>query len=172
MLLGNGDGTFQSAVSYSTGGRFAAWVVVADVNSDGKADLLVANDLSDGGDCGGLTCVSSIGVLLGNGDGTFQAPKTYETAGCCAFSIVAADLNGDGKTDVAVAHVQNANLAILLGNGDGTLQPPFILNVGNGLLAVGDLDRNRMPDLVTAGDTNFGIDATTKVLLQVGTKGR
>jgi len=176
VLLGNGDGTFQSAVSYSTGGRFAAWVVVADVNSDGKADLLVANDLSDGGDCG-LTCVSSIGVLLGNGDGTFQVPKAYETAGCCAFSIVATDLNGDGKTDVAVAHLQNANVAILLGNGDGTLQPPVILNVGNGmentgLLAVGDLDRNRMPDLVTAGVTNFGIDATTSVLLQVGTKGR
>jgi len=177
VLLGNGDGTFKSAVSYSSGGRFVASVAVADVNSDGKADVLVANDLSDGPDCGGLTCVSSIGVLLGNGDGTFQAPTTFKTGGCCAFSIVATDLNGDGKTDVVAAHLQNANLAILLGNGDGTLQPPVILNVGNGventgLLAVGDLDRNRMPDLVTAGVTNFGIDATTNVFLQVGTKGR
>jgi hypothetical protein len=177
VLLGNGDGTFRSAVSYSTGGRFAAWVVVADVNSDGKADLLVANDLSDGPDCAGLPCVSSIGVLLGNGDGTFQAPKTYETGGCCAFSIVATDLNGDGKTDVVAAHLQNANLAILLGNGDGTLQPPVILNVvgvvNTGLIAVADLDRNRMPDLVIAGSsaTSF-IDTIASVFLQVGMMGR
>lgn len=177
VLLGNGDGTFKSAVTYSSGGRFVAWVVVADVNSDGKLDFLVANDLSDGPDCGGLTCVSSIGVLLGNGDGTFQAPQTYKTGGCCAFSIVATDLNGDGKTDVVAAHLQDSNIAILLGNGDGTLQPPVILNgsgVQNaGLLAVGDLDRNRMPDLVTAGvSATSAIDAITSVFLQVGTKGR
>jgi len=173
VLLGNGDGTFESAVSYSSGGRFAASVVVADVNSDGKPDLLVANDSSE---CNQFTCISSIGVLLGNGDGTFQAATTYETGGCCAVSIVATDLNGDGKPDSAVVHLQNANVAILLGNGDGTLQPPMILNIGNGIenpgpLAVGDLDRNRMPDLITAGVTNFGIDGTVSVFLHVGTKG-
>jgi FG-GAP-like repeat len=177
VLLGNGDGTFKSAVSYSSGGRFVASVVVMDVNSDGKADLLVANDLSDGPDCGGLPCVSSIGVLLGNGDGTFQAPQTYKTGGCCAFSIVAMDLNGDGKTDVVAAHLQDSNVAILLGNGDGTLQPPVILSgsgVQNaGLLAVGDLDSNRMPDLVTAGvSKTSAIDTITSVFLQVGMKRR
>ena len=70
VLLGNGDGTFQAAVSYSSGGYFSSYsVAVADVNGDGKPDLLVANECYSS-DCPGAGGVS---VLLGNGDGTFQA---------------------------------------------------------------------------------------------------
>ena len=59
MLLGNGDGTFQPAVRYTLGGFGATSVALADVNGDGKLDLLVATG-------------SAVGVLLGNGDGTFR----------------------------------------------------------------------------------------------------
>jgi len=170
VLLGNGNGTFQSAVSYSSGGRSPVSVAAVDVNSDGKQDLLIAGDL----ECN-PTCSSGIGVLLGNGDGTFQAATNYPTGGCCAFSMVVADLNGDGKPDVAVVHLQNANVAILLGNGDGMLQQSMLLSVGNGVenpgpLAVGDVDGNTMPDLVIAGSTNAGMDGAASVLLHVGTK--
>ena len=172
VLLGNGNGTFQAAVSYSSGGRFAASVAAVDMNSDGKPDLLVANDCTI---CEPYLSISGVAVLLGNGDGTFQAATSYETGGCCAVSLAVGDLNGDGKPDAAVVHLQNANLAILLGNGNGTLQQSVLLSIGNGIdnptpLAVGDVDGNTMPDLVTAGSTNAGIDGGASVLLHVGTK--
>ena len=100
VLLGNGDGTFQAAVSYGSGGATANFIEVADVNGDGKPDLLVAN-----------LCVSSsncpdgeVGVLLGNGDGTFQAAVSYGSGGYGAYSIAVADVNGDGKLDLLVAN--------------------------------------------------------------------
>jgi len=67
VLLGKGDGTFLPAVTYDSGGFGASGVAVADVNGDGKPDLLVANDYYS----------NTIGVLLGNGDGTFQSVVTY-----------------------------------------------------------------------------------------------
>ena len=65
VLLGNGDGTFQTQKTYAVGyGPYS--VAVGDFNGDGKADLAVANYGSD-----------NVSVLLGNGDGTFQTQKTY-----------------------------------------------------------------------------------------------
>ena len=93
MLLGNGDGTFQAAVSYDSGGQYAYAIAVADVNGDGKPDLLVANWSS-----------SSVGVLLGNGDGSFQAAVTYDSGGQRTASIAVADVNGDGKLDLIVGN--------------------------------------------------------------------
>src|ERR1019366_1016730 len=90
-LLGNGDGTFQAPVTYSSGGAEPWGIAVADVNGDGKLDILVANAGS-----------GSVGVLLGNGDGTFQAPVTYGS-GQYSTSIVATDVNGDGKPDLVLA---------------------------------------------------------------------
>lgn len=97
VLLGNGDGTFQPALNYDSGGLFTSSVAVADVNGDGKPDLLVANDCAD------PNCDGSVDVLLGNGDGTFQTGVSYLTGGNDAFSIAVGDVNGDGKPDLAVA---------------------------------------------------------------------
>ena len=99
VLLGNGDGTFQAAVSYGSGGQDATSLVVGDVNVDGKLDLVVANRCAD------HTCANgSVSVLLGNGDGTFQAAVSYGSGGQNAYSVAVGDVSGDSKPDLVVAN--------------------------------------------------------------------
>jgi hypothetical protein len=112
---------FAPVVVYGSGGYEAFSVAVADVNGDGKPDLLVANY----SDSSGLN--PTVGVLLGNGDGTFQASVTYSSGGYGALSVTVADVNGDGKPDVLVANAcgnscssANGSVGVLLGNDDGT----------------------------------------------------
>jgi hypothetical protein len=77
VLLGNGDGTFQPAVTYGTGAYFATSVAVGDVNGDRIPDLLVTNScLNMEHECIGDGALS---VLLGNGDGTFQPAIVYDS---------------------------------------------------------------------------------------------
>lgn len=156
VLLGNGDGTFQPAVAYSSGGQYPSAVAIADVNGDGKLDLVVINNT------GGANGDGIVAVLLGNGDGTFQSPVTYPADGNQSNSLVVADLNHDGKLDIAVANSCTSGgcdtpitsaITVLLGNGDGTFQPPVTYNPG-GLyshsLAAADLNGDGNPDLVVA----------------------
>ena len=97
MLLGNGDGAFQTAAPYGSGGMAAMSVTLADVNGDGKPDLVVANFCVSSSSCAN----GSVGVLLGNGDGTFQSSVTYGSGGYQTHSVAVADVNGDGKPDLA-----------------------------------------------------------------------
>ena len=122
VLLGKGDGTFQPVVKYNSGGSGAISVAVADVNGDGKPDIVVLNAFDTEG---------TVGVLLGNGDGTFQPPATYDTGEYSIPQAVAVgDLNGDGHPDIAVANFghddcdcNDGRVGILWGTGDGTFQP-------------------------------------------------
>ena len=121
VLLGNGDGTFQPGVGYPAG-LSPTSAAVTDLNGDAAPDLVVANS-------GGLysPVESDVSVLLGNGDGTFQAATNF-TAGTLPFSVAAGDVDGDGNADVAVTLmgnlVLNGQVAILFGAGDGTLGSP------------------------------------------------
>ncbi len=93
VLLGNGDGTFKPAVTVAVGGEPDA-LVVGDFNDDGMLDLAIANS-GDG----------TVTLLLGKGDGTFtQASGSPYLAGKGVTAIAAADFNGDGKLDLAVAN--------------------------------------------------------------------
>ncbi len=175
VLLSNGDGTFQPAVGYSSGagaGAGANSMAVADVNGDGKPDILVASNCS-----GTATLCGSVGVLLGNGDGTFQPAVTYNSGGLYAYSVAVGDVNGDGKPDLVVVNetsssTSDATVAVLLGNGDGTFQPAVTYDAG-GLyalsVAVADVNGDGKPDLLVANNcSKTCVTGTVGVLLGTG----
>ena len=124
VLLGNGDGTFQEAQSYNSGGQYANSVAVADVNLDGNLDVLVANEVvpNQPGIADGV-----LGVLLGNGDGTFQKPRTYDSGAKFANSVAARDVNEDGRPDLLVVNrcirgrcTEGGTVGVLLRRGNTT----------------------------------------------------
>jgi hypothetical protein len=182
VLLGNGDGTFKTAVAYGSGGYSACcgptWVAVADVNGDGKPDIVVTNacninTLDCGNDTGSGTGTGTVGVLLGNGDGTFQTAVTYSSGGYPAGFLAIADLNGDGKPDLLVVNQcdndesllcfdgkSSSLIGVLLNNGDGTFQTAVTYETGGtdaGSLAIADVNGDGNPDIVAAiGCTPFG----------------
>jgi hypothetical protein len=150
ILLGNGNGTFQDHVDYPTGGG-PTWVATGDFNSDGKLDLVV----SEGNGGGGTT----VGVLLGNGDGTFQ-PVVHYQAGINPAYVVTADFNGDNNLDLAV--VNNAgSVSILLGKGDGSFGPHQDFTVGSFPIgeAAGDFNHDGKMDLavVNTGSNSVSV---------------
>jgi hypothetical protein len=159
VLLGNGDGTFQAARSFATG-TFPNSVAVGDFNRDGTPDLAVADYGDSQGNGGGVS------VLLGNGDGTFQAARAF-AAGSVPRSVAVGDFNGDGKLDLAVANYvyPNGTVSVLLGNGDGTFQGARSFAAGDlpESVAVGDFNRDGTPDLAVANN-----GSTVSVLLGNG----
>jgi hypothetical protein len=134
IFLGNGDGTFTAAPTptFPTGAAPQA-ISVADVNGDGKLDLIIANNQG-----------ASLTILLGNGDGTFTAaPGSPVTVGNGPYAVAVADLNGDGKLDLVTANFGDNTLSILLGNGDGTFTPngsPVAVGTEPSSIAVGDFN--------------------------------
>jgi Bacterial Ig-like domain (group 3)/FG-GAP-like repeat/FG-GAP repeat len=172
VLLGNGDGTFQTAASYGSGGTFPTSVAVADVNGDGKPDLLVANcDAGQSSSCIDLSVDGSVGVLLGNGDGTFQAAVAYDSGGSGAWSVAVADVNGDGKPDLLVANQCGSScstpgaVGVLLGKGHGIFAHPVILSPdSNNSVAVADVNGDGKPDLLVATNDASGMGAVGVLL--------
>lgn len=133
IYLGNGDGTFRAGASYTQGENT---MVAADVNGDGKLDLVYTNASN--------SSPTGLCVMLGNGDGTFTPGSCVGTG--TEASIQLADFNGDGKLDVVASQA-----AVYLGNGDGTFQNliplPFTAGSDGAALAVGDFNNDGELDL-------------------------
>jgi hypothetical protein len=107
VLLGRGDGTFEAAQSFNAGlDPFA--ITAGDFNGDGHQDLATAN-IGPGSEPG------TVSILLGRGDGTFQAPQDFEVRGP-AFAITAGDFNSDGQPDLATASRTDNTVSILINN--------------------------------------------------------
>ena len=173
--LGTGTTPFVSnnAVSFSLGGtsvKAPESVVVADVNGDGKPDIITANygSYSTDGTNG------SVSVLLGTGTvsiniGSFSAAtgSPFAIVGPGPFSVAVADVSGDGKPDIVTANY-NGGVTVLLGTGTGSFSAatgsPFPVSVHPLSVAIADVNGDGKPDIVTA---NSGSNSVS-VLLGTG----
>jgi hypothetical protein len=112
VLLGNGDGTFRPGGSFAAGDNPFGGVVAGDFRHRGILDLAVVRYREFGG-------TSGLSILLGNGDGTFQAPVFY-LSGINLVWVAEGDFRHSGNLDLAVTTV--SGVQVLFGNGDGTFR--------------------------------------------------
>ena len=146
IVPGNGNGTFQNWTTYTVGsggshGGFG--LATGDFNKDGKLDLAVT-----------VKDDNKVAILLGNGDGTFQAP-THHSTGSGPEGLTVADLNGDGNLDLAVQDDENVSaISVLFGNGDGTFARAVNYSLIPSLtysIASADLNGDDILDLIVPG---------------------
>jgi hypothetical protein len=152
VYLGNGDGTFQPEVTSpcpQCGG-----IAAGDFNGDGKADLATSFQ-----NCSNHTCNPGFaGVLIGNGDGTFQPAVEY-VVGLQPGTPAVGDFNGDGKPDLAVTNFGANTVSILLNSGNGTFQShvDYPVGVEPQSIATGDFKDDGVLDLVVGNSVDNNI---------------
>jgi FG-GAP-like repeat len=162
VLLGRGDGTFHSARTYATGGSTRS-AALADVNGDSRPDVVVANCAGSGVVCS--TGSGQVGVLIGNGDGTFQPVVTYDSGAIDATFVASADVDGDGHADLLVTNNRvcdncQGSIGVLLGRGDGTLEPVQTYPAGlffPAFMLVTDVNEDGALDVVAADGGELGV---------------
>jgi hypothetical protein len=158
IMSNNGDGSLAAPVRFATG--LYPTIAVGDVNGDGKADIVVANRAypdGHGGEANG-----DVAVFMNMGGGSFVA-NNY-AAGTSPTAVAIADLNGDGKPDLAVP--SGTAVSVLLNNGDGTFAPAASFGIGTSpySVAVADLNGDGKPDLAVANGSAYG----ASVLMNIG----
>jgi hypothetical protein len=158
ILIGKGNGSFEPAVNYTSGGSEPTGIAMGDLNGDGSLDLVVANNAGGGG-------AGSIAILLGKGDGSFSAPVLY-TAGTRPLGVAVADFNGDGKLDIAATNEGGSNVSIFLGKGDGSFSAPvnYVVGLAPFRVMAADFNRDGKIDLAVANQN----DNTLSILLGKG----
>jgi Bacterial Ig-like domain (group 3)/FG-GAP-like repeat len=159
VALSNGDGTFQSPVVIDPGATTTevgfGGISIADVNGDGKMDIVAVSSALTNRFTHANLSTSGIYVALGNGDGTFQ-PMQFVAAGTSLLTATVADLDGDGKADLVYTDAGSitspAQVSVIYGTGSGSFDPTTakIVQSGNVIFKVlaGDLNNDGKKDLV------------------------
>jgi flagellin-like hook-associated protein FlgL len=155
IALGNGDGSFKAAVSYTATSTSIRDTAAGDVNGDGRLDIIATGNLS----------VSE--VWIGNGDGSFALGVTF-TNSIAQRSPSLIDLNDDGYLDL-VGGTTGSAVGVLLGNGNGTFKASTNYTVGssnanNDYIRTGDFNGDGIPDIVSSDS----VSGTISILLNNG----
>jgi sugar lactone lactonase YvrE len=152
IFLGKGDGTFTQSSSILSVASVASQIVPADLNRDGKMDLVLAGVGQSGNT-----------ILLGNGDGTFTSiagPGPAGEAQVGENAVAVADLNNDGIPDLVFRAPGNSAMTVFLGNGDGTFieapSSPYA-NVTLGNFVIADFNQDGIPDITYVLTSGAGI---------------
>ncbi|MES1172085.1 MAG: VCBS repeat-containing protein [Bacteroidota bacterium] len=168
VFLNRGDGTFASPVNHAAG-LAGEWVTAGDLNGDGYPDLVVTNAQAavDTPPQNG-----AVAVLLNQGDATFGDPALYGV-GISPSEATIADLNGDGRNDLAVTNSNDTSVSILLNEGQGLFAAPTAIAVGRHYFKAitnADLNGDGSPDLVLGGGRPDVLPGTfgVGVLLNLG----
>ena len=149
ILLGNGNGTFQDAISIDTNGSYPTWLVIGDLNNDKNQDIVFVSPES-----------SIMGIFRGYGNGNFSGPQIYSTdKDAYPNSVALGDFNTDKMTDIAVANAIGSSITIFYGTktNDFIKQNSIYLEVSSGpnSIAVGDFNNDNEDDIVVANvETN------------------
>ncbi|MFO7916306.1 MAG: FG-GAP-like repeat-containing protein [Candidatus Krumholzibacteriales bacterium] len=140
VLPGIGDGTFGSAISTGVD-NLSGPATTGDFNEDGYTDLAISKAYPD--------YIDKVSILLGQGDGTFNATSSEYLIGISPWGIIAEDFDGDSHMDIATANGVSQNISILMGKGDGTFGGVVGYSVGDfpSFVTTGDFNNDSKPDL-------------------------
>ena len=154
IFLGNGNGTFGAPTIIPTGDTILA-IGAGNIRGNGKTDIAVVGVLS------GTSSMQTITVYENDGSGNFTGGPSVTSTGVSPTSMVVADFNGDGKSDLALANSGGNNVTILLGDGKGSFTQAASPQTGSSpsSIAVGDFNGDGIPDLAVAnsGDNTVTI---------------
>jgi hypothetical protein len=161
ILLSNGAGSFAAAANYNSIG-IAFNLTTGDFNNDNNPDLAVVSAVS-----------SNVTVLLGSANGSITSISSFTvfSNNSTPRSVVSADFNGDGNTDIATANSNSNNISVFLGNGSGSFSASTNFTVGtspNSIISA-DFNSDGKADLATSnqGSNNISILINTSVITNI-----